>query len=77
MTEQKQLKLRPKRDVTISGRVPADDGETLDTWCLSRFRKRSEVVGLIVSTVLAMVRENGGINQAVEDFVRKLRFEPA
>lgn len=77
MADQPHLKFRPKRDATIHGRVPGDDADLIQLWGARRFRPESQIVGMIVSRVMAMVREHRGIDQAVEDFVQKLRLEPA
>lgn len=71
------MTLKPKRDATVSARIPGDLADLLDTWCSRRFRKRSEVLAMVLSRVLVIVREEDGVNQAVEDFVQKLRFKSA
>ena len=77
MSEQQNIKFRPKRDVTVSGRIPGELADLLDAWCARRYRKRSEAIGLLLSRVLGIVKEERGVEQAVEDFARCLRFEPA
>jgi hypothetical protein len=77
MSKPDEIDFKAKRDATVSGRIPGELADVLDLWCAKRYRKRSEVIGMVLSRVLEIVKREGGLDQAVEDFVRKLGFQTA
>jgi len=68
-------RLRDKMAIPVSGRLTPGRYRTLQGWCAGSYRKRSEVVSLVLDRVLEIL-EQGGPPQPVESFVRRLRADP-
>jgi hypothetical protein len=68
-------KKREKMMMPVCGRVSPSRFHTLEVWCDNSFRKRSEVVALVLERVLDMVEEHENIDVPVEDFIRRLRAD--
>jgi hypothetical protein len=66
---------REKMLMTVCARVSPSKFRTLETWCDNSFRRRSEVVGMVLERILDMVEECASIEQPVEEFVRRLRAD--
>jgi hypothetical protein len=66
---------REKMLMTVCARVSPSKFRTLEVWCDNSFRKRSEVVGMVLERILDMVEEYASIEQPVEEFVRRLRAD--
>ena len=53
---------------------------TLQGWCNATYRKRSELVSIVLDRVLEIleleIQEHGGNAQPVESFVERLRLDP-
>jgi hypothetical protein len=64
---------KEKMLVPICARVSASKFRTLEVWCDNSFRKRSEVLAMVVERVLDLVEEQASSEQPVEEFVRNLR----
>lgn len=69
---------KPKRDMTVSGRLPESVYETLEHWRINALlgRKRAEVIGLLLERILGMIAEGQALDQPLEHIVRRLRLEP-
>lgn len=68
-------KKKEKMEMPVCARVSLSKFRTLEIWCDNSFRKRSEVVGLLLERVLEMVEQHASIEQPVEEFVRRLRAD--
>ncbi len=66
-------KKREKMEMPVSTRVSASKFRTLEIWCDNSFRKRSEVLGMVIERVLDILEQQNSIEQPVEEFVRRLR----
>jgi len=69
-------KSKDKMEVPICGRLSADRFRVLETWCDFSFRKRSEVVGMVLERVLEILEQQSTTEMPVEQFVRRLRVDP-
>jgi len=69
-------KSKDKMEVPICGRLSADRFRVLETWCDFSFRKRSEVVGMVLERVLEILEQQSTTEIPVEQFVRRLRVDP-
>ena len=68
---------RDKLEVPVAGRISANKFRTLETWCNGTYRKRSEVVSLVLDRVLEILEQQHAVKQAsVEQFVQRLRVDP-
>jgi len=68
--------IRDKLEVPVTGRLQADKFRSLQKWCSSSLRKRSEVVGLVLERVLEIYEHQEGTDQPLETFIRRLRLDP-
>lgn len=68
-------KKREKLEMPICARVSASKFRTLEMWCDNSFRKRSEVVGLVLERVLDIVEQQARLEQPVEEFIRHLHAD--
>jgi hypothetical protein len=68
-------RFRDKMAIPVSGRLTPARFRTLQGWCTGAFRKRSEVVSIVLDRVLEIL-EQGGAPQPVESFVQRLRADP-
>jgi hypothetical protein len=66
---------KEKMEMPVCARVSASKFRTLEVWCDNSFRKRSEVVGMVLERVLDMVEQQANVEQPVEDFIRRLRAD--
>jgi hypothetical protein len=66
---------RDKVAIPVSGRLTPARYRTLQGWCTGSYRKRSEVVSIVLDRVLEIL-EQGGTPQPVENFVQRLRVDP-
>jgi len=69
------MKQKHKLDVSISTRLPLGHFKTLENWCSRSFRKRSELVGIVLERVLEIYEQEAGTDQPLEHFVRRLRLD--
>ncbi|MGH9357547.1 MAG: hypothetical protein ACRD22_07900 [Terriglobia bacterium] len=69
-------KSKDKMEVPICGRLSADRFRVLENWCDFSFRKRSEVVGMVLERVLEILEHQPSSEMPVEQFVRRLRVDP-
>ncbi len=67
---------KEKFDVPVSGRLPVSKFRTLENWCGKSFRKRSEIIGILLERVLEILEQQADTDQSVENFVRRLRLDP-
>jgi len=67
--------LRDKMAIPVSGRLTPARYRTLQGWCTGSYRKRSEVVSMVLDRVLEIL-EQGGAPQPVESFVQRLHADP-
>jgi hypothetical protein len=65
-----------KLQMTICTRLPVSKFRTLQDWCEFSFRKRSEVIAMVLERVLEMVEEQTNSRQPVEHVVRRLHLDP-
>ena len=65
-----------KLQMPVVTRLSASKFKTLETWCDASFRKRSEIIGMVLDRVLEIVEQQAGSEQPVEQFVRRLRLGP-
>ncbi len=70
------LRKKEKVQVPVGARLSASKFKTLETWCDTSFRKRSEVIGIVLERVLDILEQQAGSDQPVEQFVRRLRLDP-
>jgi len=70
------MDIREKLEIPVTGRLPADKFRSLQQWCSSSLRKRSEVVGLVLERVLEIYEHEEGVDQPLEQFIRRLRLDP-
>jgi hypothetical protein len=68
-------RVRDKMAIPVSGRLTPARYRTLQGWCCGAYRKRSEVVSMVLDRVLEIL-EQGGAPQPVESFVQRLRADP-
>jgi hypothetical protein len=68
-------KMTDKVAIPVSGRLTPARFRTLQGWCSGAYRKRSEVVSMVLDRVLEIL-EQGGAHQPVETFVQRLRADP-
>ena len=68
-------RLGNKTAVVVAGRLSPAKFRTLQGWCSGTYRKRSEVVSIVLDRVLEIL-EQGGNAQPVESFVERLRVDP-
>ncbi len=69
-------KSKDKMEVPICGRLSADRFRVLENWCDFSFRKRSEVVGMVLERVLEILELQPSSEMPVEQFVRRLHVDP-
>lgn len=72
-TDHMITKKKEKLEVPVCARVSASKYRTLEAWCDNSFRKRSEVVGLVLERVLDLLEQQAWVDKPVEEFVRRLR----
>ncbi len=70
-------KKKEKMEMPVCARVSASKFHTLEIWCDNSFRKRSEVVGIVLERVLEILEQQASVRQPVEEFVRRLRIDPS
>ncbi len=70
------VRKKEKVEVPIAGRLSASKFRTLETWCDTSFRKRSEVIGIVLDRVLEILEEQAVSDQPVEHFIRRLHLDP-
>ncbi len=68
---------KSKMEVPVCARLSADRFRVLETWCDFSFRKRAEVVGLVLDRVLEILEQQASTEVPVEQFVRRLRVDPS
>jgi hypothetical protein len=68
--------IRSKMEVPVTGRLQAESFRSLQKWCTSSMRKRSEVIGLVLERVLEIYEHQEGADQPLEQFIRRLRLDP-
>jgi hypothetical protein len=66
---------KEKLEIAVAGRLSLAKFRTLQGWCNGTYRKRSEVVSIVLDRVLEIL-EQGGNAQPVESFVERLRVDP-
>lgn len=67
---------KEKMEMPVCTRVSLTTFRALEVWCDNSFRKRSEVVGLVLERIVEMLSQQQCIEQPVEEFVRRLRVGP-
>lgn len=70
------MKKREKMEMPVCTRVSLTTFRALEVWCDNSFRKRSEVVGMVLERIVDMLSQQQCIEQPVEEFVRRLRVSP-
>ena len=70
MTRKREKMLMP-----VCARVSPSKFRTLEVWCDNSFRRRSEVVAMVLERVLDIVEQQENIEQPVEEFIRRLRAD--
>lgn len=68
-------RLTDKMAIPVSGRLSPARYRTLQGWCTGTYRKRSEVISMVLDRVLEILEQNGK-PQPVESFVQRLRADP-
>lgn len=63
---------KEKMEMPVCTRVSVSKFRTLEAWCDNTFRKRSEVVGIVLERVLDLLEQHSSVDQPVEEFVRRL-----
>ena len=66
---------REKLEIPISTRLSPTRFRTLESWCDFSFRKRSELVAIVLERVLEILEEQPTTDQPVEHFVRRLHLD--
>ncbi|MGH9326374.1 MAG: hypothetical protein ACRD2B_06780 [Terriglobia bacterium] len=66
---------KEKMEMPVCTRVSVSKFRTLEAWCDNSFRKRSEVVGIVLERVLELLEQHSCVDQPVEEFVRGLRSD--
>ncbi len=67
---------KSKLEMCVAGRITSERFRQLENWSDGAFRKRSEVVSLVMDRVLEILEQGGGKPEAVEEFVRRLHVDP-
>ncbi|MGH9398525.1 MAG: hypothetical protein ACRD18_16955 [Terriglobia bacterium] len=67
---------KEKMEMPVCTRVSLTTFRALEVWCDNSFRKRSEVVGIVLERIVEMLSQQQCIEQPVEEFVRRLRVGP-
>ncbi|MGH9352599.1 MAG: hypothetical protein ACRD2G_10620 [Terriglobia bacterium] len=67
---------KEKMEMPICTRVSLSTFRALEVWCDNSFRKRSEVVGIVLERIVEILSQQHCIEQPVEEFVRRLRVGP-
>lgn len=67
---------KEKMEMPICTRVSLSTFRALEVWCDNSFRKRSEVVGIVLERIVEILSQQQCMEQPVEEFVRKLRVDP-
>lgn len=67
---------REKMEMPVCTRVSVSTFRALEVWCDNSFRKRSEVVGMVLERIVDILSQQQCIEQPVEEFVRRLRVTP-
>ncbi|MGH9403487.1 MAG: hypothetical protein ACRD2P_15435 [Terriglobia bacterium] len=67
---------KEKMEMPICTRVSLSTFRALEIWCDNSFRKRSEVVGIVLERIIEILSQQHCIEQPVEEFVRRLRVGP-
>ncbi|MGH9430997.1 MAG: hypothetical protein ACRD3T_05585 [Terriglobia bacterium] len=62
--------------MTICTRLTVSKFRTLQNWCEFSYRKRSEVIAMVLERVLDMLEEQTNTKQPVEHVVRRLHLDP-
>jgi len=70
------LRKKEKLEVPVGARLSAAKFRALETWCDASFRKRSEVISIVLNRVLEILEQEPAIDQPVEHFVRRLQLGP-
>lgn len=66
---------KEKMEMPVCTRVTVSKFRTLEAWCDNTFRKRSEVVGIVLERVLELLEQHSSVDQPVEEFARRLRTD--
>lgn len=69
-------KKKEKMEMPVCTRVSVSTFRTLDIWCDNSFRKRSEVIGLLLERVVEIISQQHCIDLPVEEFARSLCLGP-
>lgn len=69
-------KKKEKMEMPVCTRVSVSTFRTLDIWCDNSFRKRSEVIGLLLERVVEIIGQQHCIDLPVEEFARSLCLGP-
>lgn len=69
-------KKKEKMEMPVCTRVSVSTFRTLDIWCDNSFRKRSEVIGLLLERIVEIISQQHCIEQPVEEFARNLCLGP-
>ena len=67
---------KEKMEMPICTRVSVSTYRALEVWCDNSFRKRSEVVGLVLERIVEILAQQKCMEQPVEEFVRRLWLAP-
>lgn len=67
---------KEKMEMPVCTRVSLTTFRALEVWCDNSFRKRSEVVGMVLERIVDMLSQQQCIEQPVEEFVRRLKIGP-
>jgi hypothetical protein len=70
------MNVRDKMAVPVTTRLPAGKYRTLQHWCSKSLRKRSEVLSIVLERVLEIYEREEGVDQPLEQFIRRLRLDP-
>ncbi|MDE3181566.1 MAG: hypothetical protein KGM47_18125 [Acidobacteriota bacterium] len=67
---------KEKMEMPVCTRVSVSTFRALEVWCDNSFRKRSEVVGIVLERIVDILSQQQCIEQPVEEFVRRLKVGP-
>jgi len=70
------MNVRDKMEIPVTTRLPLASYRTLQGWCNRSLRKRSEVLSIVLERVLEIYENQEGIDQPLEQFIRRLRADP-
>ncbi len=65
---------REKVEITVATRLSLSRFRTLETWCQRSFRRRSDLVGIVLNRVLDLYEHEDG-NEPLEFFLRRLHLD--